>query len=146
MYYVAFLLAVATGAFYMAGSDGVLADPMIRARVLGRAAPAPFRYRHRGSLATVGRKRAVADFGRIRLSGAVAWWLWGFIHVYFLVGLRNGWDALKVSTSVVLTVVGALIPIAALVALIGLPAYLIRRRRRTAPPAAVEEAEEPVSV
>lgn len=62
---------------------------VIRARIAGAAAPAPFRYRHRGSLATIGRKAAVADFGFVRLWGAPAWWLWGFIHVSFLVGVRN---------------------------------------------------------
>ena len=40
-------------------------------------------------MATIGRKAAVADFGWLRLSGASAWWLWGVIHVAFLVGLRN---------------------------------------------------------
>jgi putative oxidoreductase len=49
----------------------------------------PFTYRHRGSLATIGRKSAVADFGHLRLWGAPAWWLWGIVHVGFLVGLRN---------------------------------------------------------
>jgi NADH dehydrogenase/putative oxidoreductase len=62
---------------------------VIRARVAGRAAPRPFRYRHLGSLATIGRKAAVADFGVVRLSGALAWWLWGLVHVYFLAGMRN---------------------------------------------------------
>ena len=37
----------------------------------------------------VARKSAVADFGRVKLWGAPAWWLWGLIHVGFLVGLRN---------------------------------------------------------
>ncbi|MFN0316402.1 MAG: FAD-dependent oxidoreductase [Burkholderiales bacterium] len=62
---------------------------VIRARVLGRKPPPPFVYRHLGSLATIGRKAAVADFGFIKLSGAPAWWLWGLIHVGFLVGVRN---------------------------------------------------------
>jgi NADH dehydrogenase/putative oxidoreductase len=61
----------------------------IVARLSGRGAPEPFVYRHRGSLATIGRKAAVADFGRLKLWGAPAWWLWGFVHVGFLVGLRN---------------------------------------------------------
>jgi putative oxidoreductase len=61
----------------------------IIAKVLGRDAPAPFRYVHLGSLATIGRKAAVADFGFMKLSGAPAWWLWGAIHLTFLVGLRN---------------------------------------------------------
>jgi len=62
---------------------------VIRARVAGRAAPPPFRYHHLGSLATIGRKAAVADFGFVRLSGSLAWWLWGAVHLGFLVGLRN---------------------------------------------------------
>ena len=51
--------------------------------------PGPFVYRHLGSLATIGRKAAVADFGWLRLWGAPAWWLWGLVHVGFLVGMRN---------------------------------------------------------
>ncbi|HZB92149.1 MAG TPA: NAD(P)/FAD-dependent oxidoreductase [Stellaceae bacterium] len=62
---------------------------LITARVLGRPDPGPFVYRHHGSLATIGRKSAVADFGWIRLAGAPAWWLWGLVHVAFLVGGRN---------------------------------------------------------
>jgi NADH dehydrogenase len=62
---------------------------LITARLLGRPDPRPFVYHHLGSLATIGRKSAVADFGRIRLSGAFAWWLWGFVHLVFLVGARN---------------------------------------------------------
>jgi NADH dehydrogenase/putative oxidoreductase len=62
---------------------------MIRARLEARGEPPPFVYRHRGSLATIGRKTAVADFGRIRLWGAPAWWLWGLVHVSFLATMRN---------------------------------------------------------
>ena len=51
--------------------------------------PEPFAYRHRGSLATIGRKAAVADFGIIKVSGALAWWLWGLVHLLFLIGGRN---------------------------------------------------------
>src|SRR3954449_7869632 len=46
---------------------------LIAARVAGRPQAGPFRYRHAGSLATVGRKAAVADFGRLTLSGFPAW-------------------------------------------------------------------------
>lgn len=49
----------------------------------------PFRYRHYGNLATIGRKRAVIDFGRIHVTGFAAWVLWSVAHVYFLVGFRN---------------------------------------------------------
>lgn len=62
---------------------------LIAAKVRGRRLPGPFVYRHQGSLATVGRKAAVVDFGWVRLSGALAWWLWGLVHVFFLVGVRN---------------------------------------------------------
>jgi len=50
---------------------------------------AAFRYRHLGHLATLGRRAAVADFGFLRLSSWPAWWLWGLVHVYFLIGFRN---------------------------------------------------------
>ena len=57
---------------------------------LGRArAPSPFRYRDYGSLATIGRRRAVADLGRVRLHGLAAWLLWSTAHLWFLVGFRN---------------------------------------------------------
>jgi NADH dehydrogenase len=49
----------------------------------------PFRYRDYGNLATIGRRRAVADFGRFRLSGFPAWLLWCVAHVWFLVGFRS---------------------------------------------------------
>jgi NADH dehydrogenase len=60
----------------------------IAARLEGRAAP-PFRYRHYGLLATIGRMAAVVDLGRLRLSGPLAWWFWLLAHVYFLIGFRN---------------------------------------------------------
>lgn len=62
---------------------------LIHARITGAGTRPAFVYRHLGSLATIGRKSAVVDFGLVRLSGALAWWLWGLIHVGFLVGLRN---------------------------------------------------------
>ena len=72
-----------------AKQGGVYVAKQISARVLGNTIPGPFRYTHLGSLATIGRKAAVADFGWLRLSGAPAWWLWGLIHIGFLVGVRN---------------------------------------------------------
>ncbi len=48
-----------------------------------------FRYRDFGSLATIGRKRAVAQMGRLSLSGLAAWLLWSAAHIYFLIGFRN---------------------------------------------------------
>ncbi|OHC97334.1 MAG: NADH dehydrogenase [Sphingomonadales bacterium RIFCSPHIGHO2_01_FULL_65_20] len=62
---------------------------LIGEELRGRPADAPFVYRHQGSLATIGRKSAVADFGWLRLHGAPAWWLWGAVHIGFLAGFRN---------------------------------------------------------
>jgi len=55
----------------------------------GGAARPAFRYVHLGNLATIGRSAAVADFGRLRLTGFPAWLLWGGVHVCFLIGFRN---------------------------------------------------------
>jgi len=49
----------------------------------------PFRYRDYGSLATIGRKAAVAMVGRFKFSGYPAWLFWLFVHLYFLIGFRN---------------------------------------------------------
>ncbi len=62
---------------------------VIRARLAGRSAPPPFAYRHDGSLAQIGKGKAVIDFGRIKLRGAIAWWLWGIAHIFFLIGTRS---------------------------------------------------------
>ena len=72
-----------------AKQGGAYVASVLRARLRNANPPPPFRYRHQGSLATIGRRSAVADFGRFKLTGAVAWWLWGAVHVLFLVGLRN---------------------------------------------------------
>ena len=72
-----------------AKQGGAYVARVIRSRLGGRRAPRPFRYRHLGSLATIGRKSAVADFGVVRVRGALAWWLWGAAHIAFLVGGRN---------------------------------------------------------
>jgi len=60
----------------------------IKARLRGETLP-PFRYRHAGSLAQIGKRKAVIDFGTFKLRGALAWWIWGIAHIYFLIGLRN---------------------------------------------------------
>ena len=60
----------------------------IRAHVDGKH-PEPFRYRHYGNLATIGRSRAVIDFGWLHLRGWLAWWIWGSAHIYFLISMRN---------------------------------------------------------
>jgi NADH dehydrogenase len=49
----------------------------------------PFHYWDKGNLATIGRAQAVADLGRLRISGFVAWLAWLFVHIFFLIGFRN---------------------------------------------------------
>jgi NADH dehydrogenase len=67
---------------------GRYAGRAIRARLAGRE-PVAFRYRDYGTLATIGRKAAVVDVGRLRMSGRLAWWFWLVAHLFFLIGFRN---------------------------------------------------------
>jgi NADH dehydrogenase len=72
----------------VAKQQGKYVADVLAARATGTTAM-PFRYRDFGSLATIGRKRAVAEIGRIKLSGFIAWLLWSVAHIYFLIGFRN---------------------------------------------------------
>jgi NADH:ubiquinone reductase (H+-translocating) len=63
------------------------ADNVLR-RLSGRPTR-PFRYRDRGTMATIGRAKAVAVIGGVKLSGLVAWLAWLFVHIMFLIGFRN---------------------------------------------------------
>jgi NADH:ubiquinone reductase (H+-translocating) len=72
----------------VAKQQGLHVARAIGAMLKGKPAPA-FRYRHYGSLATIGRSHAVADFGSWQLRGFPAWLLWSTVHVYFLTGFRN---------------------------------------------------------
>ncbi len=68
---------------------GRYAARAVRDRLRGRE-PGPFRYKDKGNLATIGRLRAVADLPpRIRVSGVLAWVLWLFIHLWYLIGVQN---------------------------------------------------------
>jgi NADH dehydrogenase len=58
-------------------------------RSIAGQARAPFRYVDKGSMATIGRNKAVAQAGRFEFSGAIAWWLWLTVHVLFLVEFRS---------------------------------------------------------
>jgi NADH:quinone reductase (non-electrogenic) len=60
----------------------------IKARLRGGKVAA-FHYKHAGSLAQIGKRKAVIDFGRFKLRGTIAWWIWGIAHIYFLIGLRH---------------------------------------------------------
>lgn len=72
-----------------AKQQGAFVARTIKRRLAGDSASRPFRYRHAGDLATIGKRSAVIDFGWCKLKGWVAWWVWGFAHIYFLIGLRN---------------------------------------------------------
>jgi NADH dehydrogenase len=71
-----------------AKQEGRYVAGAIQSRIQSRK-PSPFRYRDPGALATIGRRRAVAQFGRFCLSGGIAWCLWSIAHIYFLIGFRN---------------------------------------------------------
>jgi NADH dehydrogenase/putative oxidoreductase len=73
----------------VAKQQGQYVAKVIRAATEGRHPPGPFRYRNLGSMATIGRKAAVADLPGLRLSGSLAWWLWGLVHVALLLDLRS---------------------------------------------------------
>jgi NADH:ubiquinone reductase (H+-translocating) len=72
-----------------AKQQGKYAAALIKARLAGKPAPQPFRYVHQGNHATIGRNAAVIDFGRVRLTGWLAWWIWGIAHIYYLIGVRS---------------------------------------------------------
>jgi len=72
----------------VAKKQGKYVADVLRARMKGHAAE-PFRYRDFGSMATIGRKSAVAELGWIKLSGFFAWLLWSLAHIYFLIGFRS---------------------------------------------------------
>ena len=68
--------------------EGQYAARLIRARIEGRT-PGPFRYFDRGNLAVIGRNAAVAEIGRLRFGGFIAWLLWVFVHIVYLFGFDN---------------------------------------------------------
>lgn len=68
---------------------GAHVGALIRAQLDGDGERPPFRYRDAGSLATIGRMAAVAQFGRLKISGFPAWAVWLMAHIYFLIGFRN---------------------------------------------------------
>ena len=69
--------------------QGGHAARMILERLHGGSGDAPFAYRNYGTMATIGRGLAVADFGRFTVTGLLAWALWGLVHLMPLVGFRN---------------------------------------------------------
>jgi NADH dehydrogenase len=71
---------------------GRYAGRAIAAEMLGVCTPAgrpPFFYRDRGSMAVIGKAKAVVEIGRFECGGALAWLIWGLVHIFFLIGFRN---------------------------------------------------------
>jgi len=79
------------GVAFVAMQEGIYAANVIKQEVQRGAVAerAPFRYHDLGQLATIGRSRAIAELGRVRLTGYFAWWFWLLLHIYRLSGFRN---------------------------------------------------------
>jgi NADH dehydrogenase len=76
------------GVAQVAMQEGAYAARLVKARLRGESS-APFHYRNLGNLAVIGRGSAVADFGRVRLSGLVAWWVWALVHILKLIDYES---------------------------------------------------------
>jgi NADH:quinone reductase (non-electrogenic) len=79
------------GVALVAMQEGIYAADVVKKEVKRGAVAerAPFRYHDLGQMATIGRSRAIAEFGRLRLAGYFAWWFWLIVHIYRLSGFRN---------------------------------------------------------
>ena len=77
------------GVAQVAIQSGAYAAKVIAARATGRPVPGPFHYRDKGSMATISRFSAVASTGRLRFSGFIAWLMWLFIHLQYLIGFKQ---------------------------------------------------------
>ncbi|MEP7126078.1 MAG: NAD(P)/FAD-dependent oxidoreductase [Byssovorax sp.] len=100
----------------------------------------PFRYHDKGSLATIGRASGIADFGRLKLSGFLAWTAWLLIHVFFLIGFRNRFLVMFEWAMSYLTFQRGARLITGKVPIAELPAASVRSPTSATPPAAVEKA------
>jgi NADH dehydrogenase len=76
------------GVALVAMQEGQYIAATIRGDLEGKPR-SPFQYKDLGQMATVGRSRAIAEFGKLRLSGRFAWWFWLLVHIYRLSGFRN---------------------------------------------------------
>jgi NADH:quinone reductase (non-electrogenic) len=73
----------------VAKQQGEYVGELLHRRFSGETPSGAFRYRDHGTLATIGRHSAVADLPKLKLTGTIAWLLWGVVHLYFLIGFRN---------------------------------------------------------
>jgi NADH dehydrogenase len=76
------------GLAQVAMQQGRFAARMIRDDLAGRPR-SKFHYVDKGQLATIGRSRAVAEVGKLQLGGFIAWFIWLFVHIYYLTGFKN---------------------------------------------------------
>jgi NADH dehydrogenase len=72
----------------VAVQEGQYIAKLITAQLRGKTLP-PFRYEEAGSLAVIGQNEAVADLGFVKLSGFLAWFVWIFAHIYYLIEFDN---------------------------------------------------------
>jgi NADH dehydrogenase len=77
------------GVAQVAIQSGRHAAGQIRRSLAGKETGQPFRYRDKGSIATISRFSAVASVGRLRLSGLAGWFVWLVVHLFYLVGFKN---------------------------------------------------------
>ena len=73
----------------VAKQQGSYVGRLLKGRIEGRPEPPPFRYRDYGTMAVIGRSRAVADFGGLRLTGFLAWLTWSLLHLMLLADFRS---------------------------------------------------------
>jgi NADH dehydrogenase len=73
----------------VAKQQGKYVARVVKARLAGKPAPGPFRYRDYGTMAIIGRSRAIADFGGFTLTGFPAWLTWSLVHLMLLVDFRS---------------------------------------------------------
>lgn len=72
----------------VAMQEGSYVARLIKRQLQGKSLP-PFRYRDKGKISIIGRNAAVIEIGSWRLSGFVAWLMWVFVHIYYLIGFDN---------------------------------------------------------
>jgi NADH dehydrogenase len=73
----------------VAMQQGRYAGRLVASRLVGKPQPPPFRYRDKGTLATIGRARAVAQVRGLKFSGIFAWDTWLLVHIFYLIGFEN---------------------------------------------------------
>ena len=73
----------------VAKQQGEHVAQVLMRRLIGEPLPPPFKYDDQGQMAMVGRSAAIADLGRVKMTGVIGWLLWSVVHLFFLIGARN---------------------------------------------------------